>query len=65
MSQSPSLRDGCVALCQCSIGKAETEKDKPEIRLRCYVGMSSDLVGKRPVGDAIKKRKARFQVRSG
>src|ERR1700738_3082914 len=30
MSQPPSLRDRCVAPCQCPIGKAETEKHDPQ-----------------------------------
>ena len=33
MSQLPSLSDCRVALCQCLVGKAETEKDDPQIRL--------------------------------
>ena len=33
MSQPPSLGDCRVALSQCLVGKAETEKDNPQIRL--------------------------------
>jgi hypothetical protein len=33
MSQPASLSDGCAAPCQCLVGKAETEKDNPQVRL--------------------------------
>src|ERR1700682_3434493 len=65
MSQSASLGDCCIALCQCLVGKAETEKDVPKHRLRVYVGMESGLMDKRPVGDRIIKRKRLFEMRPG
>jgi hypothetical protein len=64
MSQSPRLSDGCVALCQCSIGKAETVKDHPHKRLGCHLGVDSSLMDKRAVGDRIIKRKRLFQMRN-
>jgi hypothetical protein len=60
MSQPPSLGNRCAALSQCLVGKAETEKDTPQDRLRIYVGVGSDLMDKGAVGDWIIKRKNGF-----
>ena len=65
MSQPPGLSDRCVALCQCSIGKAEPKQDNPQIRLGSHLEVDSDLMGKGAVGDWIIKRKRLFQVRPG
>ena len=64
MSQAPSLSDCRVALCQCLVGKAETENDCPQIRLRDHLGVDSGLIDKRAVGIWIVKRKHLFQMRS-
>jgi len=65
MSQPLSLSDGCLALCQCQMGKPETEKDDPQHRLRCHVYLNCSLWDERAVGDRIIKRKQFFQVRPG
>ena len=39
MSQSPSLSDCRIALCQCLVGKAKTKEDDPQIRPRTDVGV--------------------------
>ena len=44
---------------------AETEKDKPQIRLCHRLGVGSSLRGKRAVGDRVIKRKRLFIMWSG
>ena len=60
MSQLPSLSNGRVALCQCLVGKAETEKDNPQEQLRVILGVDSGLIDKRAVGIWIIERKHLF-----
>ena len=54
MSQPPSLSDCCVALCQCLVGKAETEKDNSQERRALIRG--GEL---RPDGQASRERSYR------
>ena len=46
VSQPPSLCDRRLALCQCLIGKAETEKDGAEYSLRHYFETEACLMSK-------------------
>src|SRR5262249_6941792 len=62
MSQSPSLGDGSAALCQCLVGKAETEKANPQERLGTYVRMDPGLIDKRAMELRIIKRKRLFEM---
>ena len=64
MSQPASLGDSSIALRQCLVREAETEKDIPQIRLRYHVGMDPGLMGKRVMGDRIIKLEPLFQMRS-
>ena len=64
MSQPASLGDSSVALRQCLVGEAETEKDIPQIRLRYHLGVDPGLMGKRVVRDRIIKPEPLFQMRS-
>src|SRR6202045_2424717 len=65
MRQRQSLGDRRIALRQCLLRKAETEKCNPQLPLRSHLGVAPGLVDKRVVGNWIVKRKPRFQMRSG
>src|SRR5215469_4912576 len=65
MSQLARFSDRCAAPCQCLVRKAETEKDNPQERPCCHMGVNCGLLEKRAVGDPIIKCKHLFQVRAG
>ena len=65
MSQSPSLSDCRIALCQCLVGKAKTKEDDPQIRPRTDVGVEPELTNKRAMRNRIIERKRFFRMRPG
>src|SRR5262245_58838613 len=54
----------CVAACQCLLRKTETEKSIPQIRLCKYVGMNSDVMDERALGNGIISRQRLFKMQS-
>jgi len=56
MRRSPRLSDCCIAPSHCLIGKPETIQDEGQEPLSAEVGIHSDLMGKRVVGDRIVER---------
>ena len=63
--QSARLGNRRSAPCQSLFRIAESEKDDRQPRLCVFVGVESNLIDKRAVGERIVEREHRFQMRPG